>query len=334
MNLDEMESRNTNTLISVVIPVFNRSNLIVSAMDSVVSQTYRPIELVVVDDGSTDDTLTVLDQWQRSLVKGSGIQIKVVRQKNSGANAARNKGIVEASGEYIAFLDSDDCWLVDKLSRQWAIFDDVANPGGVYCGLRNVDLATEGRGPIIPRDYPEGNLLQQMLIHDVTAPTSCWLVRKSCFTNVGYFDITLPARQDWDMWIRLSEKYSIGVVPEVLVEMGNHPGERVRSDGNREIMAHQTIFKKYKDLRKRYPFWVSLAARSAMYRRRGRVYFHRNMSTPKALFMQLSAILVWPFNFDSYAALMGIALPENGRREARYFWNRIFGKTRIAIKTH
>lgn len=173
-----------------------------------------------------------------------------------------------------------------------------------------------------------------MLIHDVTEATSAWVVRKKCFTEVGYFDISLPARQDWDMWIRLSEKYSIGVVPEVLVDLGNHGGERVRSNPTREIEAHKRIFEKYREIRRRHPFWVSLAARSAMYRRRGRVYFHRGISVPKALMMQIMAIVVWPFAFDSYAALAGIFLSKSLRAVIRVSWNKVFGKSGLGIKTH
>ena len=325
----------SSVLISVVIPVFNRSDLLVSTLDSIRSQTYRPIEIVVIDDGSTDNTSDVIHTWTTHNNEKEGtLTVRFVRQVNQGANAARNRGIQEARGEYIAFLDSDDRWLPEKLVKQIGEFEKDNRIGGVYCGIVNVDLSTGIKETPTPKTYPEGDLLRQILIHDVTEPTSCWMVRKACFQEAGLFDTSLPARQDWDMWIRLAEKYNIGCVPEILVEMGNHPGERVRSKADREIAAHKVIFQKYAYLRKRFSYWVSLAARSAMYRRRGRVYFHRDVSRKKALLMLLSAIVVWPFCFDSYAALAGMMLPKGFRRKIHVAWNRIFGKTKLAIKTH
>jgi glycosyltransferase involved in cell wall biosynthesis len=305
-----------------------------NSLESIWQQSYRPIEVVVVDDGSTDDTLSVVRKWAKQYSDPKAFVVRWTSQTNQGGNAARNRGIDESHGEFIAFLDSDDQWLPDKLAKQVPILEKNADIGGVYCGMLNVDLITGEKEKFSPRAYPEGDLLRQLLIHDVTEATSAWVVRKECFANVGNFDISLPARQDWDMWIRLSEKYMIGCVPEVLVELGNHPGERVRSKAYREIDAHQTIFHKYEFLRAKLPFWVSLAARSAMYRRRGRVYFHRGISRKKAFSMYLLAILVWPFNFDSYAALTGMMLSAELRGKTRLVWNRIFGKSKLAIKSH
>lgn len=320
--------------VTVVVPVFNRSDFVLYALDSIRHQSFRPIEIVVVDDGSTDDTLQVVREWAKQYAVPQKFVVRWVSQMNQGANAARNRGITEAQGEFIAFLDSDDRWLPEKLAKQIAILTNDVDIGGVYCGVQHVDLSTGAKEEVSPRAYPAGNLLRQLLIHDVTEPTSCWVVRKACFDHVGTFDITLPARQDWDMWIRLSEKYRIGCVPEVLVEQGEHPGERVRSNPQREITAHQVIFQKYKHLRAKFPFWVSMAARSAMYRRRGRVYFHRGISRKSAFRMYLLSIIVWPLAFDSYAALAGILLPKSLREKIHIPWNRVFGKTRFAIKSH
>ncbi len=320
--------------ISAVVPTYNRAALLADALESIRNQTFRPIEIVVADDGSTDNTFDVVREWARKNEEAGAFVVRCVSQMNKGANAARNLGIRESHGEFIAFLDSDDRWLPDKLAKQISILKENADIGGVYCGLRNIDLLNKKQYPSETRRYPVGKLLQKLLIHDVTEATSCWVVRKECFERVGAFDVTLPARQDWDMWIRLSERYSIGCVPEILVELGNHPGERVRSNAEREIEAHKIIFRKYASLRAQFPLWVSLAARSAMYRRRGRVYFHRGISKKKAIFMQLLAISVWPFNFDSYAALAGIALPKAFRQKAHVAWNRVFGKSKLAIKSH
>ncbi|MDM8553358.1 glycosyltransferase family A protein [Desulfococcaceae bacterium HSG7] len=320
--------------ITVVVPAFNRSDFVLHALESIRHQSFRPIEIVVVDDGSTDDTLQIVREWAKQYVDPQRFVIRWVSQTNQGANAARNRGIKESHGEYIAFLDSDDQWLPEKLVKQIAILKKDIEIGGVYCGMRNIDLSTGAKDNVSPRTYPAGNLLRQLLIHDVTEATSSWVVRKACFDHAGAFDTTLPARQDWDMWIRLSEKYRIGCVPEVMVELGNHAGERVRSDPQREITAHQVIFHKYRHLRAQFPLWVSLASRSAMYRRRGRVHFHRGLSKKSAFRMYLLSIMVWPFTFDSYAALLGMIFPKRLREKIHIAWNSIFGRTRLAIKSH
>jgi len=320
-------------VVSVVIPVFNRAGLIEATLNSVQAQTYRPLEIVVVDDGSTDNTADVVQGWA-SANSDDSLVVRYVRQEKQGANTARNRGITESTAPFVAFLDSDDRWLPEKLAKQLAKMQSSEQMGGVYCGLCTLDLTSGETQPVMKREYPTGDLRAEMLIRDVSNPTSCWMVRKSCFDEVGNFDTSLPARQDWDMWIRLASKYRIGCVPEVLVEMGEHPGERVRSDPSREIAAHKTIFKKYADLRSRLPFWVSLAARSAMYRRRGRVCLHRKGLRLRAAGLQSLAILVWPFNFDSYAALMGVIIPAGLRSRIHVMWNRVFGKTALGIRSH
>ena len=319
--------------VSVVIPAWNRANLIVSALESARQQVFRPLEIIVVDDGSTDNTVEVVKVWA-SKQADDALHVRCISQANQGANTARNRGIQESTGKYVAFLDSDDRWLPGKLERQLELLERDKATGGVYCGLCTVDLNSGEQAPQTNRPYPSGNLLSQMLIRDVSNPTSCWMVRKECFEKVCDFDPSLPARQDWDMWIRLSSQYEIGCVPEVLVEMGEHSGERIRSDPEREIGAHKTIFKKYAPLRKQFPFWVSLAARSAMYRRRGRVSLHRKGYRLKSASLQMLAILVWPFGFDSYAALVGVFLPGGLRGRIHILWNRIFGRTRLGIRWH
>lgn len=320
-------------LISVVIPTYNRADILPDTLDSVWSQTYRPLEVLVVDDGSTDETQQVLKTW-KSRREAADFLVCLLSQANQGANAARNRGIREVRGECIAFLDSDDLWLPDKLRRQMALFEERPEVGAVYCGLRHRDLET---GQVVEASglgYPSGSLLPQLLIQDVTAPTPCFVLRRACFDRAGLFDESLPARQDWDMWIRVAEHYPFGCVPEVLVEQREHSGERVRSNPQNELRASKAIFQKYRYLRRQYPFWVSLAARSAMYRRRGRVLCHRRESWLRGVGWELAAICVWPFAFDSYAALAGMFLPGGFRGRLHRGWNRVFGRTGLAIRSH
>jgi len=320
-------------LVSVVVPSYNRATLIVDALDSVYAQSYRPLELVVVDDGSSDNTERVVAEWIGAH-SGNGFDARYVCQKNMGGNVARNRGIRETAGEYVAFLDSDDLWSEDKLQLQMRVFDSCSCVGGVYCGLRHVLIESGEVLPVVKRSYPSGQLLSAMLVHDVTAPTSTYIIRREVFDKVGFFDEELQARQDWDMWIRLASSYKIGVVPQVLVDYREHAGERTASNPQKEITAYAQIMEKYAGLRARCPFAVRQAAKAAYCRRMGRVHFHHKISVAKAVMFQICSIISWPFVFDSYAALFGMMVPSVFRKYIGRIWNCWFSTTRFAIRSH
>jgi glycosyltransferase involved in cell wall biosynthesis len=320
--------------VSVVIPTHNRAQTLPRAMDSVWEQAYRPIELIVVDDGSTDATREVVSGWAAQHEDSGGFSVRYVDQANRGANSARNRGIQEARGSYVGFLDSDDRWLPAKLVKQVSVLRGSHRTGDVYCGVTHVDLVT---GRSVGEDVvgeASGDLLRALLVRDVTGPTSCHLLRREVFDVVGFFDEALPARQDWDMWIRVASAFRIGCVPEPLVELGEHSGERVGRKDLNELLGHRRIFEKYAELRAKQPLWVRLAARSAMYRRHGRVYFHRGVSRWWGIGYEVLAILTWPFCFDSYAALAGMLMPRGARGRLHRIWNRVFGRTPFAIRSH
>ncbi len=321
-----------NPLVSVVVPVYNRADLIAGALESVWEQTYRPIELVVVDDGSTDDTRERALQWANRYDGEPGFKFWCLQQENRGANAARNLGIQCSKGELVAFIDSDDRWLSMKLERQVPLFDDP-EVGAVYCGTRLANLVDGSKNPIAHRSYPQGWLLKTLLVHDVTAGTPCYVIKRECFDQVGFFDVSLSARQDWDMWIRVSARYKIACVPEALVQAGAHTGPRLSMDYQKSIEAHWRIFEKYAPLRRKYSPDVRRSAEAALFRRLGRIYFHHAGCKRKALQMYLRAIIAWPFCFDSYAALAGLWIPDNLRQNMNIMWNRVFGKTSLAIRS-
>lgn len=320
-------------LVSVIVPAYNRADLIVDTLESVWQQTYRPIELIVVDDGSTDNTRDRVVEWADNHDHLPDFGIRYLRQENKGANAARNLGIQHSGGELVAFIDSDDRWLTDKLEKQVPLFFDDPEVGSVYCGLGWIDLASGNKTSDERRLYQEGWLLSKLLVHDITAGTPCYVIKKECFDKVGFFDVSLPARQDWDMWIRLSTEYKIACVHEVLVYAGKHTGERLSSDAKGSIDAHWLIFDKYASLRNQFPLSIRRSAEGALFRRLGRIYFHYGLSKRKALVMYLKAIFAWPFSFDSYAALAGLFMPGKPRHKIHNLWNKIFGKTPLAIRS-
>jgi glycosyltransferase involved in cell wall biosynthesis len=199
--------------VSVVIPTYNHSAFIGRCIDSVLGQTVAAEEIIVVDDGSTDDTPRVLAEF--------GDRIRYVRQSNAGCGVARNTGISIARGEWIALLDSDDVWHPRKLELQLRLAR--ANPEiGVVYGAMRLGLDPAVARVSASRQVARPELLDALLFSNcITGSASCVLVRRRCFDDVGSFDRELRWAEDWDMWIRLAAKYEFGYVPEVLVSLGS-----------------------------------------------------------------------------------------------------------------
>lgn len=196
-------------IVSVIIPTYNRSHLVTRAIRSVLHQTYQNLEVIVVDDASTDNTSDVVGTLGDE-------RIKYIRHSgNKGASAARNTGIEAAGGELIGFLDSDDEWLPEKLQRQVDKFDSTsANVGLVYGGYIIIDDETKQR---IKQEKPKlrGCVFQELLKEDfVGSPTP--LVKRECFQKVGVFDEDLRFGEDWDMWFRISQHYEFDFVSEMV----------------------------------------------------------------------------------------------------------------------
>jgi glycosyltransferase involved in cell wall biosynthesis len=202
-------------LVSVVIPTYNYGRYLAQALDSALAQTYPHVEVIVVDDGSTDDSAAVATKY--------GSPVRWYRQQNQGVSAARNRGIQEAKGELVAFLDADDAWHPDKLARQVALLLKPA-VGLVYTGLHYIDAA----GDILATDLSgrRGRVLREHALlrgATVLAGGSTALVRRGCFERAGLFDPDLTTSADWDMWRRIACHYEIEVVREPLVYYRQHP---------------------------------------------------------------------------------------------------------------
>ncbi|EMA63078.1 glycosyltransferase family 2 protein [Halorubrum lipolyticum] len=192
---------------SVVIPHFEAPELLRDALSSVESQTYDHIKCIVVDDCSDCDIRSVVDEYANTRLK--------IHEKNQGAAATRNTGISLAEGEYIAFLDVDDTWDNRKIEAQVAIFEkNNENVGLVYSGFEQVfpDKVSITHDPVY-----RGNIYKKELEKDRIHPTSTVMVRNDVLEEVGGFNENLPARQDYELWLRVTEKYSVDVVDQILV---------------------------------------------------------------------------------------------------------------------
>ncbi len=202
---------NKKPKVSVIIPTYNRANLVGRAIKSVLNQTYRDFELIIVDDCSTDNTDEVIKEFQK--IDNRIIYLK--HDKNKGGSAARNTGIKVAKGEYVAFLDSDDEWLPEKLEKQ-IIHLNENHFGALISYTGYIRVNDKGnRSVFIPVKH--GDIYNDQLWKDYVSPTSAVMVKSICFKKVGLFDKSLPARQDYDMWLRISRHYTFDYIIEPLV---------------------------------------------------------------------------------------------------------------------
>jgi glycosyltransferase involved in cell wall biosynthesis len=204
--------------VSVVIPTYNRAQLVQDAIRSVLQQTYTHFELIVVDDGSTDDTREQVAAFQRDP------RVRYIYQENRGLSAARNAGIRAAQGEYIALLDSDDLWLPAKLEEQMNLLATDGGADVVYCDLREIDLAGNVLSAVWQRPPSLGTLYEDLMYGNViTGSGSSVLVRAKCFAQVGLFDEALAACEDQDLWRRMSlAQRKFVYLDQVLVHIRRH----------------------------------------------------------------------------------------------------------------
>ncbi|MFH0897585.1 MAG: glycosyltransferase, partial [Candidatus Bathyarchaeota archaeon] len=228
----------SNPTVSVVIPTYNRAHLIGRTIQSVLAQTYQDFEIILVDDCSTDNTEEVVQSFTDE-------RLRYIRLKeNSGtAGVPRNRGIEESRGKYIAFLDSDDEWLPEKLEKQIDKFKSVsADVGLVYCGYACVSGKT-GETLIECMPNGRGDVFKSAIEATLTVGSPAPLIRQDCFQKAGLFDTELLGSEDWDMWIRLAKDYKFDFVPEILAKYYVY-GEQKSANLERQIQGYDRITRK------------------------------------------------------------------------------------------
>jgi glycosyltransferase involved in cell wall biosynthesis len=219
--MNEKAHRNRDR-VTVIIPTFNRAHLISRALQSVLLQTGCDLDIVVVDDGSTDDTKSVVDEVAQG---PRSIPIRYLTQPNRGPAAARNLGIRESDSPFVAFLDSDDEWREGKLANQLDFFSSHADH--LICQTQEIWIRNGRRvNPMKKHQMCGGFIFDKCLPLSIISP-SCVVMRRSFFDQVGLFDETLPACEDYDLWLRASAKLSIGLIEQpFVVRYGGHADQR------------------------------------------------------------------------------------------------------------
>jgi len=236
-------------LVSVIIPTYNRKHVIMHAIQSVMNQTFKDFEIIVVDDGSTDETKAYLESLY--------LPITIISKENGGVSSARNEGIKKAQGKYIAFLDSDDSWLSEKLKAQIEYLESNPSISLVY-----TDEYIEVNGELLPKtrfqradvgDDIKNNFLLSGFVQRTPIHTSAVMVKKSVLDEVGCFNQTLKIHEDSELWNRISMKYKFGYIDVPLAIfrykdgvdhlMKDFHSEKSKEEGRKYLKLYENMHK-------------------------------------------------------------------------------------------
>jgi glycosyltransferase involved in cell wall biosynthesis len=235
-----------NPLVSVILPTYNRADFLGRSIGSVLGQTFSDFELIVVDDASTDHSREVIDAIDDQRL------IYLKHERNRGGSAARNTGIKAARGKFIAFQDSDDEWLPEKLEKQITILTDTPYHVGVaYTGFWRFHEKDREYIPGPFHQVKEGQIHRELLKASFIT-TQAAVVKKECFQKAGMFDETLPRLQDWELFLRISKYYEFRYIPEPLVHSFFTEG-CISSKPKALVEAIEIILKKHLEDYKTHP---------------------------------------------------------------------------------
>lgn len=238
-------------LVSVIIPTYNRKRTLKRCVDSVLSQTYRNFEIIIVDDCSTDGTMEFIEAEYGNITE---IPIIYVRNDtNLGVSVSRNVGISYANGEYIAFQDSDTQWVEDKLEKQIKYLNSLdASVAMVYSPYQRIykDYSIVYPSLDVPLEEKSGDILRFLLDHPLV-DTPTMLLRKAVFLEVGGFDTDMKALVDYELSIRIAQKYQICIWDEVLLFSYNEE-DSISNDALRHIRSAFYLFRKHRELFNQY----------------------------------------------------------------------------------
>jgi glycosyltransferase involved in cell wall biosynthesis len=286
--------------VSVIIPTHNRAEYLRCAIESVLKQTFKDLEIIVVDDNSTDNTAEVVKRFEDR-------QIKYIRKNaNKGPSAARNTAISVSTGKYIAFLDDDDEWVPNKLQRQIELLDRCQpNICGVYSNRLVLDKSTNQLISGNPQaDKLRGNLLYQLLtgspIH-----TSTVLLRKKCLDKVGFFDETMFYMEDRDLWIRLSVKWAFEYIDDPLSIAYVHKQGHLSESLAGQTAGREKLLQRYNKL-----FSEDKKSWSKLHLLQGAQYCQLN-NMQKGRKNILKGIKIDPLNFKAYLHLLSSILGQS-----------------------
>lgn len=238
--------------VSVILPAYNRADLVGRAIDSVLAQTWRNFELIVVDDCSTDDTRAAMETYRDTP------RVRLIfSETNRGGSGARNLGIEHARGDLVAFQDSDDIWLPHKLAAQVAALEKNAKAGLCYCGALHTSGTSSFYIPEPIFERLDGDMSDEILRRNTTS-TQTLLIRRTVLDEAGHFTEDLKRYQDWDLMIRVAQVTQFVFLPDPMVVICDTPGN-ISSVALNDAVCRAAILDRYPELFARRP---DLAARN------------------------------------------------------------------------
>ena len=246
---------NKKNKVSVIITTYGRDIEIVrEAVESAENQTFDNLEVLVIDDNGCR-TEKQLENQKFFSESGYRRVRYLVNRKNEGVQFSRNRGILESEGEFVAFLDDDDVWFRDKIEKQMKLMNETSNCGMVFCDgyyMLNGGRTTTNNDHN-PDAFKQEITHRMLLMNDYIGTTSQALIRKEALAKGGLFDVDLPARQDYEMWLRISRNYTLAGVNEPLYYYRVHEGVQISKSSNKAYIGLSVILRKYADEYKEYP---------------------------------------------------------------------------------
>ena len=288
--------------VSVIIPVYNGERTIKRALDSIFAQTFPSLEVIVVDDASIDGTVSVVAQYNDD-------RLTIIRPpENQGAGAARNKGIAQARGRWVAFLDADDAWKPEKLARQVELLQRSSKPIGA-CAT-GYDIEKNGRRFSIALNLMPHRFRYDILFGCTISPGSTLMVERSVFDRVGYFDEKFRRLEDWDWLLRFSEHYDMEFVPTPLADI--YTWESPNSSKSTDLVIDGIRHMKKKHA-SRLGLWRGLQFRSSLLVEHAAV-LHRAGRPLDAIFYVGLALAIYPVRNMGFFRTMWRATLDRLRR--------------------
>lgn len=272
--------------ISIIMPCFNASRTLSSTIDRVFAQSFTDFELIIINDGSTDDSLNILNA-----LATKHKSIKVIDQANKGPAIARNKGLKIAKGEFIAFLDADDSWHPDFLEKLYKALTYDQSTAISYCGWQNIGLPPNQCKPFIPPDYETIDKLESLL-RSCPWPIHAALTRKLYIDQIEGFNESLTSCMDYDLWLRIASFNKLVLVPEVLAYYHHHDGEQITKNRLKialnhyrvqsDFVLHNPVIQKQLGIKK-----ISEITKGELKQRAYVSYWQRDLTTSHYLFRKL-----------------------------------------------
>jgi glycosyltransferase involved in cell wall biosynthesis len=282
--------------VSIVVTCYNYGKYISDCLNSILKQKYQNYEVIIIDDGSTDNTNEML----RTFLENP--KIKYFKQENMGQAGAKNNGIKNSSGEFIAFLDADDMWADNMLEKELELFSDE-RVGVVYSTVRfinekNEDIKLKRNSKyLIPRS---GNITKYLLFENFVTFSSS-IVRKECLDECGYFDESLKMGIDWDLWLRVSTKYQFSYVDEPLLIYRIHSTQMSKNLEERRNCSDKIMKKFFQQNPNLLSRKVVRKAWSYTYNNRGNSYYSSDFR--RSIEFHLRSIREWPWQIAAYKDL-------------------------------